>query len=317
MSASARATSARRARLDQHDHARVDGVGDQVARAAERAGQLARREPRQPARALLVVARVLDRERGQRAAEQRRRGARRTRAPRAARRARRRRAPGRRAPRRPRSRASRARTARARAPRRSGPPRRPRARARTASGSASSSRAVALIVRWSSVKSKFMPASSARSRQAEHALGDDVLEDLGRAALDRVAARAQQLVAPGRAGDERVRRRAARPRAGRAAGWCPTTSTSSASPPAPAGRTSRSRSGRGRRSGAGSRPCTCSAPSLSATTSSSSSPRSAASSIRSSSSWRSRTWRKNASPARSFISVVSATFQPLPTPPIT
>src|SRR3712207_8518962 len=39
-------------------------------------------------------------------------------------------------------------------------------------------------------------------RQAEHALGDDVLQDLRGAALDRVAAGAQQLVAPRRAGGE-------------------------------------------------------------------------------------------------------------------
>ena len=41
--------------------------------------------------------------------------------------------------------------------------------------------------------------------QAEHALGDDVLEHLGGAALDRVAARAQQLVGPRAAGLERLR----------------------------------------------------------------------------------------------------------------
>src|SRR3712207_7574989 len=42
-------------------------------------------------------------------------------------------------------------------------------------------------------------------RQAEHALGDDVLQDLRGAALDRVAARAQQLVGPRRAGGWRLR----------------------------------------------------------------------------------------------------------------
>src|SRR3712207_7082379 len=41
-------------------------------------------------------------------------------------------------------------------------------------------------------------------RQAEHALGEDVLQDLRGAALDRVAAGAQQLVAPRRAGGERL-----------------------------------------------------------------------------------------------------------------
>src|SRR5918995_3110758 len=46
---------------------------------------------------------------------------------------------------------------------------------------------------------------SASLRQAEHALGDDVLEDLGGAALDRVTAGAQQLVAPGAAGLEGLR----------------------------------------------------------------------------------------------------------------
>src|SRR3954454_964466 len=59
---------------------------------------------------------------------------------------------------------------------------------------ASSSFAVRLMACWSSVKSKFMALP--QLRQAEHALGDDVLEDLGRATLDRVGARAQQPVGP-------------------------------------------------------------------------------------------------------------------------
>src|SRR5215210_5848843 len=73
------------------------------------------------------------------------------------------------------------------------------ASSRTRSGlkrALSSSLAVRLIACWSSVKSKFIPLP--QLRQAEHALGDDVLEDLGRAALDRVGARAQQAVGPGR-----------------------------------------------------------------------------------------------------------------------
>jgi hypothetical protein len=41
----------------------------------------------------------------------------------------------------------------------------------------------------------------AHPRQAEHALGDDVLEDVGGAALDRVGARAQEAVLPGAVGD--------------------------------------------------------------------------------------------------------------------
>src|SRR6185436_4375145 len=61
---------------------------------------------------------------------------------------------------------------------------------------ASSSFAVRLIACWSSVKSKFMCALP-QLRQAEHALGDDVLEDLRGAALDRVGARAEQPVGPG------------------------------------------------------------------------------------------------------------------------
>src|SRR4051794_22769140 len=62
--------------------------------------------------------------------------------------------------------------------------------------SASRSCAVRLMACWSSVKSKFI--GSPELRQAEHALGDDVLEDLRRAALDRVGARAQHPVGPGR-----------------------------------------------------------------------------------------------------------------------
>src|SRR5215204_3620865 len=73
------------------------------------------------------------------------------------------------------------------------------ASSRTRSGlkrAARSSLAVRLIACWSSVKSKFMGLP--QLRQAEHALGDDVLEDLGGAALDRVRARAQEAVGPGR-----------------------------------------------------------------------------------------------------------------------
>src|SRR3954471_19458324 len=60
---------------------------------------------------------------------------------------------------------------------------------------ASISFAVRLIACWSSVKSKFI-CGLPQLRQAEHALGDDVLEDLGGAALDRVRARAEQPVGP-------------------------------------------------------------------------------------------------------------------------
>src|SRR4051794_351898 len=65
------------------------------------------------------------------------------------------------------------------------------------------SRAVDLIACWSSVKSKFM-SRLAQPGQAEHALGDDVLEDLGRAALDRVRAGAQEAVGPLVVHDRRV-----------------------------------------------------------------------------------------------------------------
>src|SRR3954452_16344871 len=58
----------------------------------------------------------------------------------------------------------------------------------------SRSRAVSLIALWSSVKSKFMSLS--HPRQAENALGDDVLQDLRRAALDRVRACTQEAVGP-------------------------------------------------------------------------------------------------------------------------
>src|SRR4051794_24299518 len=62
---------------------------------------------------------------------------------------------------------------------------------------ASRSRAVSLIALWSSVKSKFIDVLLlAHPRQAEHALGDDVLQDLRRAALDRVGARTQEPVGP-------------------------------------------------------------------------------------------------------------------------
>ena len=50
-----------------------------------------------------------------------------------------------------------------------------------------------------------MADPSRAARQAEHALGDDVLEHLGGAALDRVAARAQELVAPVGAGGQGLR----------------------------------------------------------------------------------------------------------------
>src|SRR3954447_6105933 len=62
---------------------------------------------------------------------------------------------------------------------------------------ASRSRAVSLIALWSSVKSKFIRALLLpHPRQAEHALGDDVLQDLRRAALDRVRACAQEAIGP-------------------------------------------------------------------------------------------------------------------------
>src|SRR5215210_8384328 len=73
------------------------------------------------------------------------------------------------------------------------------ASSRTRSGlkrAASISFAVRLIACWSSVKSKFIRLP--QLRQAEHSLGNDVLEDLGGAALDRVGARAQQAVGPRR-----------------------------------------------------------------------------------------------------------------------
>src|SRR3954466_11945243 len=69
---------------------------------------------------------------------------------------------------------------------------------------ARSSRATSLISFWSGLRSKSMTVLlSARLREAEHALGDDVLEHLGRAALDRVPARAKELVGPAVAGGER------------------------------------------------------------------------------------------------------------------
>src|ERR687896_2313115 len=65
--------------------------------------------------------------------------------------------------------------------------------------SASSSLAVRLIACWSSEKSKFtFAASLSQLRQAEHALGDDVLEDLRGAALDRIGAGAEEAIGPGR-----------------------------------------------------------------------------------------------------------------------
>src|SRR3954453_5376561 len=52
--------------------------------------------------------------------------------------------------------------------------------------------AVDLIARCSSVRSKYMAVDLAQPRQAKHALGDDVLEDIRRPALDRVGAGAQE-----------------------------------------------------------------------------------------------------------------------------
>src|SRR3954453_15119448 len=54
--------------------------------------------------------------------------------------------------------------------------------------------AVRLISCCSSFRSKFMGLP--QPREAENALGDDVLQDLGRAALDRVGPRAQEAIAP-------------------------------------------------------------------------------------------------------------------------
>src|SRR5579875_2775427 len=71
-----------------------------------------------------------------------------------------------------------------------------------------SSRATSLICFCSSVRSKSMwvsgRAASAAPGQAERPLGHDVLEDLGGAALDRVAAGAQQFIAPRPAGRQRL-----------------------------------------------------------------------------------------------------------------
>src|SRR6188768_1223104 len=63
--------------------------------------------------------------------------------------------------------------------------------------------AVALIACCSSLRSKYISRrqSLTHPRQAKHALGDDVLEDVGGAALDRVGARAQEAVLSGPAGD--------------------------------------------------------------------------------------------------------------------
>src|SRR5205807_2916531 len=61
---------------------------------------------------------------------------------------------------------------------------------------ASSSLATRLISFWSSVRSKSIGCLLAGLGQTEHPLGDDVLEHLGGATLDRVAAGAQQLVRP-------------------------------------------------------------------------------------------------------------------------
>src|SRR4051794_9112142 len=66
--------------------------------------------------------------------------------------------------------------------------------------------AVDLIACCSSVRSKYMgewaPSDSlAQPRQAQDPLGDDVFEDVGGAALDRVGAGAEEAVLPGAAGD--------------------------------------------------------------------------------------------------------------------
>src|SRR4051794_17522377 len=74
------------------------------------------------------------------------------------------------------------------------------ASSRTFSGlkrEARNSLAVRLISCCSSFRSKFTWSfPSSQPRQAEHALGDDVLEHLGGAALDRVGPRAQEAIAP-------------------------------------------------------------------------------------------------------------------------
>ena len=131
-------------------------AGQQVAR-AQRAGQLAAGQARQPLLLLLVRARVLDQRGRQRRRQERHRRDACARAPRpAGSPARSRRGPGRRAPRRSRCPASRARTARSTARRRCV---RASACSRTRSGlarSASSSRAVRWMSLWSSVSPKSM-----------------------------------------------------------------------------------------------------------------------------------------------------------------
>src|SRR5207248_1699049 len=61
----------------------------------------------------------------------------------------------------------------------------------------------ARLILWSLGRSPFVKGEArlilwplAHPRQAEHALGDDVFQDLRRAALDRVRARTQEAVGP-------------------------------------------------------------------------------------------------------------------------
>ena len=146
-------------------------------------------------------------------------GARRSRAPPAGSPARPCRGPGRRAPRRSRSRASRARRSRSRGRRR-------RAlglgqlahllRLEAAGEELARGRLdLALLVVEVEVHRRSLLA---QLRQAEHPLGDDVLEHLGGAALDRVGPRAQEAVGPERVALRAPRRRRPRPRARSAPG---------------------------------------------------------------------------------------------------
>src|SRR3954452_16073200 len=63
--------------------------------------------------------------------------------------------------------------------------------------------AVCLIARCSSVRSKYMERAKglAQPRQAQDPLGDDVFQDVGGTALDRVGAGAEEAVLPGPTGD--------------------------------------------------------------------------------------------------------------------
>src|SRR6185295_4908205 len=62
---------------------------------------------------------------------------------------------------------------------------------------ARNSLAASWSIRCSSVRSKFIQSPPlAQLGKAEHALGDDVLEDVRRAALDRIGTGAQELVLP-------------------------------------------------------------------------------------------------------------------------